>query len=190
MNLKPGTITAASFRTGSWSIRGAAVIWAIEPTEHRRQRKVLLSLLDSTDSKALETHWEYVRGTLYDSGELLKTAGAPDTGAIWLGDVIGTYTPNDPQYNSVEIMRDEGTKYLNTNFGPEEGEPCTEETAGPALRLAQFRIANARQGVVSEERARDYLVRRMIEAKVPVERLAVLTEMSRQRIYQIRDGVR
>lgn len=192
MTYTPGQIVkTTAYTVGGWRLQGVVIIWDINPAERAGQHKVLVSLYSGEDIRDEGNHHEYLRGVLNSSGELYIQAGGEQMRVVHLGTPAGTYVPNDPAYNSIEIMRDAGRRRLDSLYGPDGDGPCTEESAGGALSRAKERIFGARRAVEQAETRRDVLIRRMLAGGVAAERLAELAGLSsRQRIYQIRDETR
>lgn len=120
---QPGDIFAAELhigggKSGTYRLRGAAIVWDQQPVEPAQDgqpnQRLLVSLCDSTDTSAPTTHCAYAIG-INDLGlfgvEQLEDRTVPLYLAV-LTEKIGTYTPLDPNLNSVEITRAQGYRVL------------------------------------------------------------------------------
>lgn len=115
-------------------------------------------------------------GGRIDRGDDLPPVTQDDLSALI--DAVDTDDQGNPLDTEWEILADQ----LNSN---EEGEP----TSGEQDRVLNA-VADAATAIRDAENHRDDLIRQAIAAGVPVIAIGKRADLSRSRVYQIRDGRR
>ncbi|MEU3528803.1 hypothetical protein AB0E62_33980 [Streptomyces sp. NPDC038707] len=179
--IQAGDTYTADLIVDGWTVSGSVLVLSTETNQGTRYALVLAAQGNNPTSS---TRWMHARGRITGPDMISFIDGGNGLNAIQLRSKTGHLPADEYAY---ELGQAAGS--INRRYGPVGEGPVGEE--GLASLAAKTRAIQDYKDCVEEAvEERDDLIRRLIAGGVPVKDITAKSGLSRERVYQIRDGRR
>jgi hypothetical protein len=179
--IQAGDTYTADLIVDGWTVNGSILVLAIEDAQGSQYALLLAAEGDNPTSS---THWMHARGRIDSPNTINSIDGGNGLNAIRLRSKTGHLAADEYAYELSQAA-----PQINRSYGPAGDGPVGED--GLAALGAMTRTIQDYKDCVDEAvEERDDLIRRLLAGGVAVKDIKAKTGLSRERVYQIRDGRR
>jgi hypothetical protein len=179
--IQAGDAYTADLIVNGWTVNGSVLVLSVE-TVNGAQYALLLAA--QGDDPTTSSRWMHARGQVVSANSISSIEGGNGLDSIRLHAKTGHLDTDNYAYELSQAA-----PQINRRFGPAGDGPVGEE--GLATLGAMTRVIQDYKDCVAEAvEERDDMIRRLIAGRVPVKDITARAGLSRERVYQIRDGRR